>query len=118
HPGLHNVIEHIFGILKHQWCILQLAPEYNLDIQAWIPMALCALHNFIQKYDPDLFDEGFLDNLLEIEQDVASEELRDGPADATERQRADSRREHIAEEMWERRAQETTTSIARCCTIM
>jgi hypothetical protein len=29
-----------------------LAPEYNLEIQARIPAALCLIHNFITKYDP------------------------------------------------------------------
>ncbi|KAF9229420.1 hypothetical protein BS17DRAFT_812130 [Gyrodon lividus] len=38
----------------------------------------------VAKYDPDLFDKDLLDNLLEIEQDVALGELGDGPADAAE----------------------------------
>ena len=48
-----NAIEHIFGVLK--WCfwILLIAPEYNLEIQARIPAALCAIHNFIQEHDPN-----------------------------------------------------------------
>ena len=29
-----------------------MAPEYNLNIQALIPAALCAVHNFIIKFDP------------------------------------------------------------------
>ena len=51
------MIEHIFGILK--WCfrILLLAPEYDMDMQARVPPALCALHNFIHQHDPsDLED--------------------------------------------------------------
>ncbi|KIN99020.1 hypothetical protein M404DRAFT_156333, partial [Pisolithus tinctorius Marx 270] len=31
--------------------ILLLAPEYDINVQAQIPMALCALHNFICTHD-------------------------------------------------------------------
>ena len=51
HASAHNIIELIFGVLKHRFCILLLAPEYSLEIQAWIPAALCAVHNFIQVHD-------------------------------------------------------------------
>ncbi|KIK91805.1 hypothetical protein PAXRUDRAFT_148696, partial [Paxillus rubicundulus Ve08.2h10] len=47
HASACNVIERIFGILKHQFCILLLAPEYDLDTQAHIPSKLCTIHNFI-----------------------------------------------------------------------
>jgi hypothetical protein len=40
-------------VLKRRFRILLLAPEYDLDIQARIPTALCAIHNFIRKHDPD-----------------------------------------------------------------
>jgi hypothetical protein len=46
-----NVIERIFGVVKRRFQILLLAPEYNLEIQARIPAALCVIHNFIAKYD-------------------------------------------------------------------
>ncbi|KIK14633.1 hypothetical protein PISMIDRAFT_116670 [Pisolithus microcarpus 441] len=52
-----NVIERIFSILKHQFQILLLAPEYNVDMQACIPMALCALHNFIYSCDENEEDD-------------------------------------------------------------
>jgi hypothetical protein len=67
HASLRNAIEHIFGVLKQRFRILLIAPEYNLEIQARIPAALCAIHNFIQEHDPndgeleegrDAFDEG------------------------------------------------------------
>jgi hypothetical protein len=94
------VIERIFGVMKRQWGILRHVPEYSMDIQARIPAALCALHNFIQKYHPDIFDLESDGNLLEINHDVALDELGDGPADAAERRRADQRRDRIAREMW------------------
>ncbi|KIM56854.1 hypothetical protein SCLCIDRAFT_131712, partial [Scleroderma citrinum Foug A] len=43
----------IFGVLKCHFCILLLAPEYNIQIQACIPAALCAIHNFICIHDGD-----------------------------------------------------------------
>ena len=48
-----NVIEHIFGILKHRFWILNLPPEYSMDIQARIPSALAAIHNFIHGHEVD-----------------------------------------------------------------
>ena len=52
HASAHNIIEHIFGVLKRRFCILLLAPEYSLQIQARIPAALCAIHNFITIHNP------------------------------------------------------------------
>jgi DDE superfamily endonuclease len=52
HASVRNVIECIFGVLKHCFRILHLAPEYNMDIQARILVSLAALHNFIHIHDP------------------------------------------------------------------
>ncbi|OJA15210.1 hypothetical protein AZE42_12807 [Rhizopogon vesiculosus] len=100
YSALCNVIEHIFGVMKHQWGILRHVPEYSMDIQARIPAALCALHNFIQKYHPDTFNLESDGNLLEINHDVALGELGDGPPDAAEQRKADQQREIIARDMW------------------
>jgi hypothetical protein len=50
---MQNIIEGIFGVLKRHFQILLIAPEYDLEVQAWIPVALCAIHNFIQEHDLD-----------------------------------------------------------------
>ena len=55
HANLQNIIERIFGVLKQQWQILCLPPEFSMEVQARIPVALCAIHNFIQHLDPDIF---------------------------------------------------------------
>ncbi|KAI6011720.1 hypothetical protein PISMIDRAFT_101734 [Pisolithus microcarpus 441] len=47
HVSTWNIIERIFSILKCQFQILLLAPEYDVDVQACIPVVLCTLHNFI-----------------------------------------------------------------------
>ena len=41
------MIEQIFGVLRQKFCILHLAPEYNLDIQAHILAVLAAIHNLL-----------------------------------------------------------------------
>ena len=46
HALAHNVIECIFGVLKQKFQILHSGPEYSLDIQACIPAAPAAIHNF------------------------------------------------------------------------
>ncbi|KIJ57598.1 hypothetical protein HYDPIDRAFT_104069, partial [Hydnomerulius pinastri MD-312] len=48
-----NIIECIFGVFKCHFYILLLAPEYNIDIQAHIPAALCTIHNFIHTHDAE-----------------------------------------------------------------
>ena len=59
-----KVIEHIFGVLKRCFQILLVAPEYSLEIQAQIPAALCAIHNFIRTYETDdtITEPNYLDN--------------------------------------------------------
>ena len=53
HASARNVIEHIFGVLKRRFRILVHPPEYSMDIQARLPPALAALHNFIRIHNPD-----------------------------------------------------------------
>jgi hypothetical protein len=53
HASARNVIERIFGVLKKCYWILLLAPEYKMNLQAHIPAALCALHNFIKIHEPE-----------------------------------------------------------------
>ncbi|KAG2056812.1 hypothetical protein BDR06DRAFT_849474, partial [Suillus hirtellus] len=52
HASAHNVIEHIFSVMKQHFRILLVLPEYKIAIQAHIPTAL-ALHNYICIHDPD-----------------------------------------------------------------
>ncbi|KIM61760.1 hypothetical protein SCLCIDRAFT_121230, partial [Scleroderma citrinum Foug A] len=56
HTALCNIIEHIFGVIKCQWCILNLPLEYTMDVQACIPTAMCALHNIINHFDAKIDD--------------------------------------------------------------
>ncbi|KAG1746849.1 hypothetical protein EDB19DRAFT_1950834 [Suillus lakei] len=90
-------LHYIFIVLKCQWRILQLPLEYKMDIQAHVPDALCALHNFICRFDSNIFDEE-ADDLLEYESEEGGGELNelgDGPADAPERWRANNHHDNI-----------------------
>ena len=75
-----------------------------MDIQARVPAALCALHNFMRSQEPDAYfleiDDTEEDwNLVgDMEEEVDEEalgHLGDGPTTA-----AEALRDHIAEEMW------------------
>ena len=62
------MIERIFGVLKRRFRILVCPPEYSMEIQARIPPALCALHNFICRADPT-----DIDDYSDIATDLASD---------------------------------------------
>jgi hypothetical protein len=76
--------------MKRQWHVLQLLLEYSMSIQVQVPAALCALHNFIHRHDPDsdALDQDNYDNsdciIDDGEDGVAHGELGEGPADAAE----------------------------------
>ena len=99
HSSARNMIERIFGVLKRHFRILLTAPEYSLEIQAWIPAALCAIHNFIRTHDTDDTD----DILTEPEFiDHASDDHDDASiAAAVEADRSSNRHDIIAQQMWD-----------------
>ncbi|KAG2340043.1 hypothetical protein BDR05DRAFT_890552, partial [Suillus weaverae] len=99
HSSLCNAIKHIFRVMKHQWCILQIPLEYSMEVQVVIPMALCALHNFIHEEDPEVFYEDYDAKIPEIGNDTRGK-LSDGPPNVAEKRRADARHDQIAAEMW------------------
>ena len=98
HASARNVIERIFGVLKHRFRILLLAPEYSVHIQARIPAALCAIHNFIIIHDP-------------AEDIILTDDDNDNPpvdhdheasaAAAAEIDTPSEKRDNIAQAMWD-----------------
>lgn len=62
---MHNIIEQFFGVLKRQYQILQITLEYSIEIQAWIPCTLAAIHNFIQEHS---------ENILEHKEELCKEQ--------------------------------------------
>jgi hypothetical protein len=100
HASARNAIERIFGVLKRRFRILLLAPEYDLGIQARIPAALCAIHNFIQVHDPD---EGPLSDTGDLPAHEPDDYHPD-PTPAAELEAATdahAKRDSIAQAMWE-----------------
>jgi hypothetical protein len=74
------VIERTFGVLKKCFKILLLPPAYGMDIQAQIPAALCALHNFIREHESDDDDQTLnQDGMTRIESDDTAPEQPASP---------------------------------------
>ena len=79
-------------------------PQFNMDIQAHLPPTLAALHNFIQKHDPDdLADyESIEDPQPGTHAEGPAEEgsLAEGILRTVERQLANQRQAEITWDMW------------------
>jgi len=116
HASARNVIERIFGVIKRRFRILLLPPEYSIEVQAFIPVALCVLHNLITSHsEPENADD---DDITQdwaasvergdgVEEDTGDEEIRfedggEAEAEAEEIGPIDSKalRDAIAEAMW------------------
>jgi hypothetical protein len=82
-------------VLKRRFRILIIPPAYSPEVQARIPAALCAIHNFIREFDSS---EGKLpaDN-ISFEYGGSNE---DAEVSGGNNDRTDSRRDRIAEDMW------------------
>ncbi|KAF9473467.1 hypothetical protein BDN70DRAFT_769014, partial [Pholiota conissans] len=101
HASARNVVERIFGVLKRRFVILTSPPEYSMAIQACIPLALGAVHNFIREHNPDEILD-FTGDTLDPNPNSGSVHgiLGTGPAQHSEIVRATSRRDQIAHAMW------------------
>jgi hypothetical protein len=62
HSSARNVVERVFGVIKHQWTILTRPLHYDMNVQAKIPSALVALHNFILEHNKADLDRWIIDN--------------------------------------------------------
>ena len=57
HASAHNIVEHMFSILKNCFAILRGNPNLDIDTQAMIALALAAIHNIIQDYNEEELEE-------------------------------------------------------------
>ena len=84
--------------MKCRFRILLLAPEYNLEIQARIPAALAAIHNFICLHDPNDDDEPHIVNGDTLHDPGHFSDESD--CIYTPDEEVDERRDQIAQAMW------------------
>lgn len=80
------------------------APEYDLDTQSKITMALCVLHNFIRIHDPqDLVEEEIEEQYQELGRRAEHRTPEDYKTHITREEslRAGDKRDAIAKAMWE-----------------
>jgi hypothetical protein len=109
HASARNVVERIFGVVKHRWSILTRAPHYDMKVQAKIPSALVALHNFILEHDETDLDRWIIDEQAqddnhgvrrdqEIDFGRLASTARVSPA---EKRRAEGIRDEMAHAMWD-----------------
>ena len=63
HSSLRNVIERCFGLLKARFPILKAMPPYLLGKQRRIPIACCAIHNWIRMHyiNDEMFEQYSVD---------------------------------------------------------
>jgi hypothetical protein len=103
HASARNVIERIFGVLKRRFRILVFPPEYSMEIQARIPAALCALHNFIRRSDPSEIDDypDAADLASNCANGAGIGDLATRAINTAERERMSLKRDQIAQEMWD-----------------
>ena len=83
--------------MKRRFRILLLAPEYNLEIQARIPAALCSIHNFIRTHDQ--FDQD--EDLVEPDYGGHDDYHDIGEAAALGPDEPSARWDQIAQQMWD-----------------
>lgn len=85
--------------MKQRFRILLLAPEYNLEIQARIPAALCSIHNFIRTHDSDQLDQN--EDLVEPDYGNDHNDHDNAEAAALRPDEPSARRDQIAQQMWD-----------------
>ena len=107
HASAQNIIECIFSVIKHKYCILLIPPKYNMEIQACISASLAAVHNFIHCHQLEEEEEIDEDDDAPIggQVDVDDNENAAEPADIGLNE-PDAQRDGIATVMWDQYIQE------------
>jgi hypothetical protein len=98
HASLRNAIERIFGVLERKFRILKSSPEYSIEAQSDIVLALTALHNFTRTRDGSQVDD-YIESIenISVEDDSDQPDLQ---LSLTSNKEMDRFRDLIAEQMW------------------
>ncbi|KAM1575948.1 hypothetical protein PS2_032196 [Malus domestica] len=102
HSSLRNVVERCIGVLKNRFPILKLMPNYPIRKQRRIPVACCAVHNFIrmQSRNDTLFQQ-FEDNDVDVVDEESSGANQEGEnMHLNDDNVMNDVRDHIARSMW------------------
>ena len=108
HAQLHNIVEWIFGVLKHEFKLAAEPSDYCIDTQCLIPLSLTILHNFLCAHEPNCVrnkSHTQMDGLPLTWQDNVGDYIeimqdKGGIVHGTEEAHADARRDGIATAMW------------------
>jgi hypothetical protein len=103
HASLRNAIERIFGVLKRRFKILKAAPEYSIQTQIDIVLALTALFNFTRLRDGNIVDNYI--SIFETEENTEdiqpeTQAIESNKTNKVEARGMDILRDRIAEDMW------------------
>lgn len=92
--------------MKKRWGILTRPPHFSMDVQAKVPPALAASHNFIMDHDPGDINDYLEDNEDDLDPNPGQPlenqfgRLADGAVTQAEKDRATGKRDRIAQAMW------------------
>ena len=109
HMSTYNIIKWMFGILKHNFDILNHTPFFNMLIQCCIPAALASIHNFILCFNPDMIENVDESEVHDIQPGLSL--LAQGPAGHAERDQVNAQWDQIALDMWNQYQDFLTTDI-------
>ncbi len=101
HAQARNIIERIFGVLKNRFHILLIGPGYSVEVQAKIPAALCAIHNFIRLHDSQEDESLEAEELVACDADAGDDFARQMDFIAEDNNHVTERRDFIAQAMWD-----------------
>ena len=104
HSSLRNVVERTIGLLKRRFAYLRHQPYHDIETQAKIVLACCAIHNFLRNDDiEDVCDEDIAtsddeDNPTHV--DVSEDETPNAHISFTADVAWSNNRNTIADLMW------------------
>jgi hypothetical protein len=97
HASLRNVVERIFGVVKHRFPMLVNMHSFSFSFQCDIILCCCIIHNFIWQYQED---EDTFDVTIDLDADVI--QTQEIAYVTTETQaEAELLRSSIAQQMWD-----------------